>query len=425
MQDLSPVQSKALQQIVRLARENTILPETIHAALESANISDNNATNKKLSGAFLAGVLGYLGGALMFSGLFIFAAIMWEDMNSPARVIISLGVGLACFIAGLITHRDEDTRKSSLPLWLVSAILIPTGLFVTLHEYAQGDDPILGAVIVFGITSAIYAAGFIKTSRESLLFFALFFGFAFIGSLYEHLEINRPLMWLATAAPFAVVTWRILYGEHREISPLPVLITFCTVISCIYYYVGNTPLDGVMTALLLGGIILGQRAGSRTLLMLSTLVFLTHFIKQYGFCAGYREDMILKLTAATTGVSMMLMAGWMKDNISARFGSLWNFFGSSLLFAAFGGLWMNTSFDILFPAIPAFILYLSLQLQSRALLLSSILALLSFISYYTAEYFADVVGWPLALMAMGFALIILCRFALKMSAQMKNKAGAA
>ena len=92
------------------------------------------------------------------------------------------------------------------------------------------------------------------------------------------------------------------------------------------------------------------------------------------------------------------------------------------MFSSFMGLLYKTSADVLFPAIPAFVLYISMKLQSRALLLSSILALLSFIGYYSAEYFSNVVGWPIALMIMGMALIGLCVFALKMNKSMKQGA---
>lgn len=412
---LSPSQNKALGKIVRIARENTLHADHIRTAMESP--IDANA--KPMSGNFLTSLLGYLGGALILSGLLIYTNMIWDDIASLPRVILSLGSGILAFVIGAFLQKDDQAHKASLPLWIVSALFIPTGIFVFLHEYAKGDDMILGGVLAFGLSTLIYLIGFLQFRRSALLFFTLCFGVAFAGTYYEHLDINIPEMWLISGLSMFAIAYRIHQSAYAQISALPFIMAGIMVTASSYYFLGNTVLEGVMAALLLAMIFASYIIRSRGLLIFSTITFIILVSKYHGFCWGYLDNTSFKLTAAITGISMMLTAHWIKENTPSRLAPWWNFFGSSLMFSSFMGLVYETPLDILFPAVPAFVLYVSMKLQSRALLLSSILALLSFISYYSVEYFTNVVGWPIALMIAGMALIGLCAFALKMNKRMK------
>ena len=64
---------------------------------------------------------------------------------------------------------------------------------------------------------------------------------------------------------------------------------------------------------------------------------------------------------------------------------------------------------------------LSTRIQSRTLLLVSTLSLFGFLGYFTDEYFADVAGWPLALIVMGFMLVAVSAYAVKLAQRMGNK----
>jgi len=44
-------------------------------------------------------------------------------------------------------------------------------------------------------------------------------------------------------------------------------------------------------------------------------------------------------------------------------------------------------------------------LKSRLVLLLSTLSVISYIIYLTAEYFADSIGWPIALILLGFIIV--------------------
>jgi hypothetical protein len=62
-------------------------------------------------------------------------------------------------------------------------------------------------------------------------------------------------------------------------------------------------------------------------------------------------------------------------------------------------------------------LYACVVLQSRALLLTTVIAMLSFIGYYTAQHFVDSLGWPVTLVLMGVAFIGVSTLAIKVKRQ--------
>jgi uncharacterized membrane protein len=111
------------------------------------------------------------------------------------------------------------------------------------------------------------------------------------------------------------------------------------------------------------------------------------------------------LTALAVGSGMLLLAagldrGHYPWNVAgfSGVGSLVIYLGA---FDLLEGLWLEP----LFAAIGGLGIYLSVQARIRALLVTGILALLSYISYFTAEHFSDSLGWPLVLMLIGLLFV--------------------
>jgi hypothetical protein len=279
----------------------------------------------------------------------------------------------------------------------------------------------MGGVIVFGICSAMFWSMCNIHKTKSLFSFATFFLIAFLGTSYEKLDLNVPGMWLFTGLSILLVGYHLYkqndrWGADRILSLGAVAIT-----SSAYYFLGNTDYDILMTSIMLSLIFAAYIMECKQFLIISVIIFVCLAGKHYGFSAGYRDSDILRLTAAVTGVSMALTGHWISTHtISKVFPALWYFFGSALFFSAVMGLLYDTPYDIAFVIFPAIALYISLQIRSRALLASSLLAILSFISYYTFKYFADTVGWPIAMMITGLILIALCSFAMKMTKRMQE-----
>ena len=81
--------------------------------------------------------------------------------------------------------------------------------------------------------------------------------------------------------------------------------------------------------------------------------------------------------------------------------SFWYVIGAIILFIGSFSVVKSVGLDILYVAIPSFMIYLSVFLNSSILLYVSSAALMIFIGYYTSTYFAQSVSWPIILIAIG------------------------
>ena len=63
----------------------------------------------------LVRVLGFLGGTFVFAGIGVFIALQWDDMNSAARIVVTLGSGLAAFILACSRAGKRASTRRRLP----------------------------------------------------------------------------------------------------------------------------------------------------------------------------------------------------------------------------------------------------------------------------------------------------------------------
>jgi uncharacterized membrane protein YjjB (DUF3815 family) len=71
----------------------------------------------------------------------------------------------------------------------------------------------------------------------------------------------------------------------------------------------------------------------------------------------------------------------------------------------------NTPFELVYLGLSALLIFLSTYVRSRTLLLVGILSMLVYIGYFTAKHFSNTLGWPIALVLIGIALIALSSLA--------------
>lgn len=80
-------------------------------------------------------------------------------------------------------------------------------------------------------------------------------------------------------------------------------------------------------------------------------------------------------------------------------------FGSGMFYMGAAVILENTAFEILFLGLCALLIFASTLIRSRMLLLTSTIAMVSYIGWFTAQHFANTAGWPLCLMLIGLALL--------------------
>src|SRR5690606_11031226 len=117
----------AFNQIISLAEAHHISADEIDAALVK-----NNADTSAKQTTLMVKLFYYIGSVFVFSGIGLFVSMSWDDIGSFSRVLLTLGPGLICFVLGCLSTAEERHAEASLPLWLIAALLQPTGLFVFL-----------------------------------------------------------------------------------------------------------------------------------------------------------------------------------------------------------------------------------------------------------------------------------------------------
>jgi hypothetical protein len=302
--------AQALAQIVELADRHGLELDDIAAALSAPRAEDDEPPAKT---ATLTRLLAYLGGVFVFAGLGIFIAMRWQEMNSAARIVVTLGSGVAAFGMAFAATKDRRFAAAATPLNIIAALLQPVGILVAIDEYSTGGDWHYAVLITSGVMLAQQLLVFSATRRSALLFAALFFGAWFVGVLLD--LIGAPDEWIALTVGTSLLSLSIGIRKTRHAAVTP------------FWFL-----------------------------------------------------------AATAGV-------------------LWGLFD----------LVQYTPIEPVFIGAACAMVYLSTYVRSRSILIVATLALLGYIGYFTEQRFVNTVGWPLALIAFGIAMLGLSAAAVTIS----------
>ncbi len=300
----------ALERIVALAESHDIAADEIAAHMATPKTPERQ-------GGIVKALLAYTGGTFIFAGMGLLVSMIWPDIGSAQRVIITLGSGMIAFVLGITAHRDVRFQKGATPLFLVAAFLQPTGMFVFLDEYVpKTGHPELAALIVFGVMTLQQGLAFAQLRRASLAFLTMLFWLAFIATSMVWLEVNEDLTAITVGLSALFLSHYAAMRGYHAITPF-------------WYFIGGgTLLGGVFTA------VVGGPA------------------------------------------------------------------------------------ELLYLGVNGFLVYLAIRLASRAMLVVGVVGLIGYLSYFTYEYFANVIGWPVAMIVMGLVMIGVSAYAFKLSQSM-------
>jgi hypothetical protein len=310
--DVADDRGRALDEIVALARRHGLTGREVLAALGEAPPSAA-AASVASSGrqGVLVRVLGALGGTFVFAGICVFIALQWDSMSPAARVVVTLGSGIAAFALSLLADREVRYEKAAPPLLLIAAALEPAGLLVLFDEYGSGGDWRWASLVTCG-TMAVQVAAVFRLNRGTVaLFLLMVFSTFFAWTGMDLLDVDGKLMALLIGGGLLLATIGVSRTVHHSLTPM--------------WYTAGT----------------------------------------ISFLAG--------------------------------------------LFDVVEG----TPTELLFLVVAAGFVYLSVVLHSRTLLVVATAAILAYTGWYTGQYFADSVGWPVALIVFGLLMIGLSALAFR------------
>lgn len=152
-------------------------------------------------------------------------------------------------------------------------------------------------------------------------------------------------------------------------------------------------------------------AKGRTVLAFSAILFGCIFFANLFDILDINE----KLIGVVIGTSLLFIAYALNQSKHSAIAAFWYFIGAVvLLWSVFESV-KHSALEPVYLGVCALIIFISTYVRSRTLLLVGTLAMLFYIGYYTAKHFANTVGWPIALVLIGIALIALSSLAVKLN----------
>ena len=355
---LSAVTDKpgALKQIVQLMKTYDITLTEVEAELNAPAVIDAEAT-KRCKSDIAKTLFSYLGAIFILAGIGTYIGIFWDSMGSVMRVVVTLGVGYVLLIVLVSALHEKKFPRLILPLTIACALMMASGWFVLIHElFPHGDNWRAATLFVFGMMTLHQGVLLAKYRVTVLAFTALFFVYGFMHVGLDMLGIPVTYIAIALGASLFLVGVALIDTPHRVLAEPALFIGVCWL------------------------------------------------------NAGLFDQMALVTSAnwasVMTGVCVMLTAyGLHKEERHDRLAGLGYCIGSILFYSGLFDLVQDTPFELLYLAVTAAILYACVVLQSRALLLTTVIAMLGFIGYFSAEHFANSLGWPVTLVLMGVAFL--------------------
>ena len=293
----------ALQDIALLAKHNNISLDEIKHALEAMS-----TLASKPSSSVLSKLLGYIGGIFVFAGIGVFMSMFWDDFGSAARVIVTLGVGLVAFIMALACLYDKRFERAATPLFLIAALLQPTGIFVMLQEYSSGGDAHYGVLFMAIFMLIQQGATFWAKRRTVLAFSAILFGCIFFSTLFDLWDMNEKLIGIVVGTSLMCVAYALNQSKHLAIAPFWYFVGSIILMWSVFESVENTPFELVYLGLAALLIFLSTHVRSRSLLLVGTLAMLIYIgyytAKHFANTAGWPIALVI-IGIALIGMSAL------------------------------------------------------------------------------------------------------------------------
>jgi len=359
--------SGALKHIAQLMRTYDITLIEVETAFHAPAPAD---PTKRSKGDIAKTLFAYLGAIFILAGIGTYVGMFWDSMGSGMRILVTLGVGYVLLIVLVSALHENNLHEGKfprliLPLALASVLMMTSGWFVLIHElFPRGDNWRHAALFVFGVMALHQGALFAKYRRTVLAFTALFFVYSFLDVGLDLLGIPVEYIAIVLGASLFLVGSALEKSAHRILTEPALLVGIIWLNMGIFEFI----------------------ALASSTSWASLIVGLCVIFAAYGM---HRADRYPRLSG------------------------LGYFIGSIMAYGGLFDLLHNSAIELLYFAVTASALYVCVVLQSRALLLTTVIAMLSYIGYFSEKHFANSLGWPLTLVLMGVAFLGVGAIAIK------------
>lgn len=141
---------------------------------KQASFDDVGPTVKRKLG--LPEIFSYLGGGIVFIGIATLVAQNWSVLNFVTKILITLFAGIISYVIAVYFGKSEKTESVSMAFHVISALVLPIGLFVILDDLGL---PVWGQwaqVIASAIMFLVYINSYYAYRKVIFTFFSIAFG---------------------------------------------------------------------------------------------------------------------------------------------------------------------------------------------------------------------------------------------------------
>lgn len=344
--------SGALRHIRQLMVTYEISPNEVETTYLAPNAID--AASAQRSKSDIAKTLFvYLGAIFILAGIGTYVGMFWSSMGSAMRIFVSLGIGYILLLILISALHENRYPRAVGPLTFAMVFMMVSGWLIFVDEVLPSSIDWRNVVLFVCGTMAVHLGVlFAKYRRMLFAVLGLFF-------VYGFMQVGLDILGMAYAH-IAIVLGASLFlvGTALEKTPRPVLAEVALLIGSFW----------------LNGGLFDVIASASAPNWASLIIGISLVITAYGLHTADKYPRLI-------GLGYLI--------------------GSAMLYAGLFDLVQGTPIEILFLGVTAGILYACVVLQSKAMLLTTVLAMLSFIGYFSAKHFVDSLGWPLTLVVTG------------------------
>ena len=261
----------ALVQIVALVRQHGLTVGDITSALD-----DDPHTSVARSSGILSRVFGYVGGAFVFAGLAIYIGMRWDDLGPAGRVVLSLGPGFCAFVLALVCTTNEAFTGAALPLFLIAAVVQPTGILVLMKEFSRGGDPAYGVLFMNLVMVIQQGCAFWARRRTVLALTTIVFAVGFVTVALDLLHAGHDLMGIILGISLGCIAWSLDRSPHRSLAGLVYFFAALLFLGAWYHVLRHTAIEVLFVGLSCVVVFLSVVARSRSLLAVGTLALIAY-----------------------------------------------------------------------------------------------------------------------------------------------------
>lgn len=346
----------ALRHIRQLMVTYDISPGEVETTFLAPAAADAAAT-KRDKGDIAKTLFVYLGAIFILAGIGTYIGMFWGSMSSAMRIFVTLGIGYILLIVLVSALHENKYPRAVGALTFAMVFMMVSGWLVLIDEFFPGTGNWRNVALFVSGTMAVHLGVlFGKYQRTLFAVFGLFFVYGFMQVGLDMLGMSYAHIAIVLGASLFLVGTALEKTSQRPLAELALLIG-------VFWLNGG-----------LFDVIANATAANWASLIIGVCLFVTAY-------------------------------GLQKSDRYPRLIGLGYFVGSAMLYAGLFDLVQDTPIELLFLVVTASILYACVVLQSRALLFTTILAMLSFIGYFSAEYFVDSLGWPVTLVLTGIVFL--------------------